>query len=131
MQQQPSDRDLEHRVAYLEGRVAELEEYKRASSDRDAALLVRIDHFIEDLRLIQREQIRSFDSLQSGQQELRSRMDSMERNLVIIIDTMRDHKAAIEHLDGTVNGLAVTVNALADGQAEILMLLRGPQKRND
>lgn len=115
MQQQPID--PEQRFLQIENRLAELERKASLQEDRDIALLRRVDDFIADLRRVERVQMRSFEALQTGQQELRAsqaeqenRLERIERSLEKLVDVAKDHKQAIE---------------------TVYQLLSGQQKTND
>jgi uncharacterized coiled-coil protein SlyX len=148
MQQQPT---TEQRLVLLESRIAELERKAAAQADLDIALLRRVDDFIDDLRRIERVQMRAFEELKATQQEhsaqltaqdgrlasIETRLDHVERNVDVLVDTAKDHKQAIEGvardvgaLAGNVGALTRDVGALAQGQTQILALLTR-QKPND
>ncbi|MBO0796321.1 MAG: hypothetical protein J2P36_35975 [Ktedonobacteraceae bacterium] len=118
MQQQPT---TEQRLIILEHRVTELERKAAAQEDRDHALLARVDGFIDDLRRIERVQMRSFDELKAGQLELKTELEArmdrlevrmdrlehnmeiMERNIEVLADTAKNHKVAIESVASDVS----------------------------
>ncbi|MBO0777263.1 MAG: hypothetical protein J2P37_00345 [Ktedonobacteraceae bacterium] len=114
MQQQPPD--TEQRLFLMEQRIAELERKVTAQEERDQALLARVDGFIDDLRRIERVQMRAFDELKAGQLEhsarlerVESRIDHIEqdmgtitRNIEVLADVAKDHKQAIERIDTNV-----------------------------
>lgn len=107
MQQEPN---IDQRFALIEARIAELERFRQSLDQRDAALLARIDGFIDDLRRLERNQMTSFDALQSQIANLESTVKSDIANL------------------------ASNINLLAQGQAAIMTLLQQQgqaPKRND
>jgi hypothetical protein len=127
--------NLEERFALLESRVAELERQRTVQEDRDIALLARIDTFIDDLRRIERVQMRSFEELRAGQNDQRAefrahqeyvteQFDNVETNMSVLIDAAKSHKGAIEQLhEGQ--------QAMQAGQEQILAILTGKAKTND
>src|SRR5258708_10306569 len=70
------DLPIEKRVFILESKIAELERFRQSLDDRDIALLRRVDDFIDDLRRVERVQMRSFDALAAGQKDLEARLTS-------------------------------------------------------
>ena len=60
-----AEQNVEGRLAQLETKVAELERQRGIQEDRDIAFLARIDGFIDDLRRVERVQMRSFDELKA------------------------------------------------------------------
>jgi hypothetical protein len=112
---------VEERLTILEQRVAEFERFRHAQEDRDIALLARIDGFIDDLRRIERVQMRGFEELKSEQQEIKADLQEVKaeqkKAFATVADTMRDHKQALE--------------TLAAGQQQIITLLTGQAPRND
>jgi hypothetical protein len=62
-----AEQSVEERLTQIESRLAELERQRGIQEDRDIALLARIDGFIDDLRRVERVQMRSFDELKAGQ----------------------------------------------------------------
>lgn len=137
-----SEQNIEERVAFLENRVTELERQRAVQEDRDIALLARVDNFIDDLRRVERVQMRGFDELRVGQNELReelrahqeyttarfdgveARLDNVETDVTVLIEAAKEHKAAIEDIH-------TQVQSLAAGQQQILEILMGGQRRND
>lgn len=111
------EQSLEERVANLEAEVTALKLAKQAQEDRDIALLARIDNFIDDLRRVERTQLRAFDAQAVQLNGLDRRMDTVETNVATLIDAAKDHKQAIE--------------SLAAGQQQILEILIGKPPRND
>jgi Mg2+ and Co2+ transporter CorA len=122
---------IEERFELLENRVTELERFRRSQEERDLALLYRVDNFIDDLRRIERVQMRSFDEIMQHQKEQDARLDSLETSVAILVDAAKDHKRAIEALALGQQELAQGQQALAQGQQQILMLLTGKAPRND
>lgn len=120
MQEQPT----EQRLAILENRVTELERERDRQADRDIALLARIDDFIDDLRRVERVQMRAFEELTAGQK-------NTETALVTVVDTLKDHKANIETLAGRVNNLEDGQQRIEAGLQQVIMILTGQSPRND
>ena len=114
----------EQRLIILENRVSELERERGIQADRDIALLARIDDFIDDLRRVERVQLKAFETLTAGQK-------STEAALATIVDALQDHKANIETLGGRVNGLEDGQRVLQAGQEQIIALLTGKSPHND
>lgn len=108
---------FEERFALLESRVEELERQRAVQEGRDLALLARIDNFIDDLRRIERVQMRLFDSIIAHQKEQNARLSSLETSVATLVDAAKDHKKAIE--------------TLVQGQQQILTILMGEQRLND
>lgn len=108
----------EERLAALERDVAELKQARRIQDDRDVALLARIDGFIDDLRRMERVQMRGFEELMLGQ---RRTNDSLE----VVVDALKDHKSAIESLGARVNSVEDRLDRLEAGQQQIISLLTG------
>lgn len=129
----------EQRFALLESRVAELERQRAVQEDRDIALLARIDGFIDDLRRIERVQMRAFDDLKSGQKNIETTLETTTDEVILLVDAAQDHKKAIETLAETardhkagIESLAEQVATLAAGQQQIITLLTGGKSpRND
>jgi len=129
----------EQRFVMLEQRVAELEHQRAVQEERDIALLARIDNFIDDLRRVERVQMRAFDDLKAGQKQLEARVESVETDVAILIDAAESHKEAIDALTeiardhkAGIESLAQQVATLAAGQQQIITLLTGgPSPRND
>lgn len=121
MQQQPT---TEQRLAILEGRVTDLERERERQADRDIALLARIDSFIDDMRRVERVQIRMFDELSAGQK-------TIETAIKAIPETLQDHKAHIEALGGRINGLEAGQEHIEAGLQQVILLLTGKAPRND
>ncbi len=117
-------RNLEERFTLLESRVLGLERQREIQEDRDIALLARIDSFIDDLHRIERVQMRGFEDLKIGQKNLEARQDHLERGLIDVVDTLKNHKMSIETLAEQITGLVA-------GQQQILSLLIGNIPRND
>src|SRR5258708_864474 len=115
MQQEPPT--TEERLALIESKVADLERKNQEGSDRDMALLYRIDNFIEDLRRVERVQMRAFETLMAGQKEEAKRLSKVEEAIVSIDETLKNHKLNIE--------------TLAAGQQQILEILLGRSPRSD
>ena len=141
-----SQHNTEERLSIVESKVAHLELAREAQETRDLALLARIDSFIGDLHRVERTQIRGFDAralqikgtkddirqLQKTVTVLVTAVEKQERNIEILAGTARDHKAAIENIDGRVLGLTRQVQELtghiqelAVGQRLIIELLTG------
>ena len=133
--QQPT---TEERLAQLEKDVAGLKLQRAIQETRDIALLARIDTFIDDLRRIERVQMKAFDSqalqlkevrddikqIQETQTALVRAAELHEKNIVVLGDAGKEHKAVIEKLhEGQ--------QALQAGQEQILAILTGKAKTND
>lgn len=112
-----TEKSINERFTLLESRVEELERQRLVQEDRDLALLARIDNFIDDLRRIERVQMRSFETIMTHQKEQDTRLDMLETKVATLIDAAKDHKQAIE--------------SLAQGQQQILAILTGGRGRND
>ncbi len=147
------DQSTEQRISRLENQMAALEmfkreqeAFKREQENRDLALLARIDGFIDDLRRIERVQMRGFEDMKTGQRNIEANVavltetaKSHTQAITVLAETAKDHKQVIEGLAGQVNELAQNVKELAGnvgelatGQQEILLLLRGGrQPQND
>ncbi len=115
---------LEERFALLESRVKELEHQRLVQEDRDLALLARIDNFIDDLRRVERVQMRSFEAIMTHQKDQSELIDAIETSIGALETTVvnkgdaaKDHKQAIE--------------SLAQGQQHVLTILMGEQRRNN
>lgn len=133
-----AEQNTEDRLSLLEARVSELEHQRAVQEERDIALLARIDNFIDDLRRIERVQMRAFDAQAVQLNGLTRRMDSVEASvgqivqvvnnhsetLTTLVGAAKDHKAAIEDIAGQVQSLAA-------GQQQILEILLGKPPRND
>lgn len=79
-----AEQSVEERFAQIESRLTDLERQKSIQEDRDIALLARIDGFIDDLRRVERVQIRGFEELKTGQRNL-------EVAVVGIVETLNAH----------------------------------------
>ena len=119
-----AEQNTDQRLANLEQRVSELEHQRRVQEDRDIALLARIDTFIDSLHRVERTQMRGFEQLHGQLKDHEVRLDRLETNVNTLVEATKDHKAAIETLAGN-------VNTLASGQAQILAILTGQQRRDD
>jgi methionine synthase I (cobalamin-dependent) len=142
-QQQPSD--LERRVAFIESKLVEFQRFEYEQGNRDSALIIRIDNVAEEVRIVKQQQGTAFDTAQANHKEASARLDQLEAAIAVLIETAKDHKAAIEAVDHKVDALDhkvdvfaanvdVTMTALAQGQtllaqgqATILALLQGQQ----
>jgi chromosome segregation ATPase len=141
-----AEQSVEERLTQIEHRVAELERQRGTQDDRDLALLARIDGFIDDLRRVERVQMRGFDDLKADVRELQAGQKNLETAVGVIVETLQDHKKAIESLAGQMNAQAgqintltvqvsaltsqvkdqaSVINTLAAGQAQILAILTG------
>src|SRR5579859_1348316 len=123
-QQQPN---FEARFLHIEGRLAALELAREEQETRDIAILARIDGFIDDLRRIERVQMRGFDTIMQSQQaqatdikslqETQARLigivERQEQNIAVLAETAKDHKVAIESLAETAKGRKVAIESLA------------------
>jgi len=118
------EQNIEERFAQIESRVAELERQRSIQEDRDMALLARIDGFIDDLRRVERVQMRGFDTLMAGQKSLDARMTSVETTIGVVAET-------VEALSDRMGALADQVNTLVAGQAQILARLANNPGNND
>lgn len=108
----------EQRLELVEKRVAELERQRRIQEDRDIALLARIDNFIDDLRRVERVQMRAFDELKADILEVKADIHELQAGQQGVVEILADHKKHIEDL--------------AAGQQQIISLLTGKQPpRND
>ncbi len=121
-QQQPN---IEARLLHIEGRLAALELARQEQETRDIAILARIDGFIDDLRRIERVQMRAFESqavqikeVRDDVKQIQERMAVQERNIAALAEAAKDHKVAIETLAGQVQELAV-------GQKMLIEILTG------
>lgn len=118
MQQEPTDHE---RIVFLESKLADLErQFKQRNQvvdERDWAMLIRIDSFREEFKQANLENKRMFETLMTGQVELTKRMDNVENTLGVVVDTLSNHKVAID--------------ALVAGQQQIIALLVGTSKQND
>lgn len=150
---------LEERFAALENRVVELERQRAVQEERDLALLARIDDFIDDLRRIERVQMRSFDVIMTHQKEQYARLTSLEASVAALVETAKEHKRAIEILAEATKeqkqAIEMLINVardqkeaidtlteaskdhkraidtLAQGQQQILAILTGEQRLHD
>lgn len=120
---------IEERLSLVEAKIAELELFKAQQEERDIALLARIDGFAEDLRRVERAQIRSFEKLHADQNSLRAefrahqeyvveRFNNVEADVSVLIDAAKSHRTAIEDIHSQVQELAA-------GQRQILEILAG------
>jgi septation ring formation regulator EzrA len=107
----------EERLSRLESDVAELQHAKREQENRDIALLARVDGFIDDLRRVERTQMRAFDELRAGQQEQKTAIERLNEGQ--------------QELQTGLTGLAGQVRGLAAGQQQILEILLGNPPRNN
>lgn len=145
--------DFEQRFAGLESRIAELEHQRAVQEERDIALLARIDNFIDDLRRIERVQMRAFDAQAARLKAIESDIKALTQSVTILADvsqshkqaietlaeTARDHKAGIESVatiannsQDAIKSLAQQVATLAAGQQQIITILTGNKPpRND
>ena len=93
MQQEP----LENRVAALESQLADLknrfESYQESQNNVGLALLARVDGFIDDLRRVERVQMRSFDELKNGQKTLESAVQGLAVGQQQIIELLTGGKS--------------------------------------
>lgn len=119
-----AESNTEERLARLEHDVAELLQARRIQDDRDIALLARIDTFIDDLHRVERVQMRSFEELMAGQKETNARLEGQEAAIGLVIDTLKNHKGAIEEL-------GMRLSNLEAGQQQILNILLGKPPIND
>ena len=110
-------RSTEQRLSALESEVAALKVFKQEQENRDLALLARIDGFIDDLRRVERVQMKAFDHLSSEVRDIKAEVGDIKATQTVIVDAVKDHKQAIEQL--------------AIGQQQILALLTGDPRRND
>lgn len=145
--------DFEQRFSELESRIAELERMRAIQEDRDIALLARIDGFIDDLRRIERVQMRAFDAQSAQLKDIESDVKTINEVVAALVEATHSHKQAIETLGGilldhkttvelliigegktrdTVDSLKEQVAMLAAGQQQIITLLTGSKSpRND
>ena len=119
-----SEQSIEQRLSTVEGKIAAIEIFKREQElfkqkqeNRDLALLARIDGFIDDLRRVERVQMRSFDTIIATQREQAAEIKELKETQAVLVDAAKDHKQAIE--------------SLAQGQQQIITLLTGKPPRND
>jgi hypothetical protein len=126
----------EQRLSALEARMAALESSKREQEDRDIALLARVDGFIDDLRRIERVQMRGFDELRADHNDLHAefrahqeymgeRFDTIENHLNVRIDVIEDN------LTARLDEQRVAIQTLQAGQQQILDILQSKLKTND
>ncbi len=142
-QQQP---DLEARLLHIESRLAALELAREEQETRDIAILARIDGFIDDLRRIERVQMRSFDEIKIEQQELKSVVkaqaadikslqetqaqlirivERQEQNVAVLAETAKGHKVAIESLAESAKGHKVAIEGLAETAKDHKVAIEG------
>ena len=118
MQSEPTNAELAARLFVAENKIIELERLAREQRGIDVALLTRVDSFIEENRVLGRDQTRGFDRVETAQRDTSTRLDNIEAAIGELVATAKDHKANIE--------------ALAIGQNKIIALLTGGTgKRND
>jgi hypothetical protein len=122
---------IQELVARLETRVAELERQRRIQEDRDISLLARVDDFTDDLRRIERIQLRGFEEQRAHQEYVTERFEHVEARL----DTVEDHltkliEAAVIQKEA-IEALYVGQQSLIAGQEQILLILAGKPKTND
>jgi hypothetical protein len=124
-------RSTEQRLSALESEVAALKVFKQEQENRDLSLLARIDGFIDDLRRVERVQMKAFDHLSAEVRDIKATQTAISAEVrdikvevrdikvtqTVIVDAVKDHKQAIEQL--------------AIGQQQILALLTGDPRRND
>lgn len=104
----------EERLAALERDVAELKQARRIQEDRDVALLARIDGFIDDLRRIERVQMRSFEGLATRMNEGFATAHEDIGELALVA---KNHKEALD--------------SIMASQQQIIAILTGNPKTND
>lgn len=133
---------LEQRFALLETRVAELEHQRRIQEDRDVALLARVDNFTDDLRRIERVQLRGFEEQRAHQEYVterfeavenrlggvENRIDGVENHLTARLDTVEDHLTKLTEITISHRQVLETLQA---GQQQILDILKGKPRTND
>lgn len=136
--QQPT---MEERFAVLETRVAELERQRHIQEDRDVALLARVDNFTDDLRRVERVQLRGFEEQQAHQEYVTERfdhigirLDSVENHLTARLDTVEDHLTsltqAVVSQKEAIEALYKGQQALIAGQEQMLAILTQKPKTN-
>lgn len=134
--------------------MTESERQRSIQEDRDVALLARVDNFTDDLKRMERAQLRGFDELsavQHAQEEyltarldtvdnqlghLTVRLDTVEEHLTARLDTVEDHltalteavvshKEAIEAIYTGQQALQAGMRVLQAGQQQIFEILAG------
>lgn len=113
---------IQELAALLEARIIELEHQRRIREDQDVALLARVDDFTNDLKRIERVQLRSFEEQHAHQEYVTGRFAHVEARL----DTVEDHLGAVEshltarldtveeHLDTVENHLTARLDTVED-----------------
>lgn len=127
-----STRSIEERLSLVEAKIAELELFKAQQEERDIALLARVDGLAEDIRRVERVQMRSSERLDNLRIEFRAhqeyvaeRFNNVEADVSVLIDAAKSHRVAIEDIHSQVQELAA-------GQRHILEILTGGRpKIND
>ncbi|HLZ56469.1 MAG TPA: hypothetical protein VKR06_05925 [Ktedonosporobacter sp.] len=112
-----SQQSIEERLLIVEGKIAELELTKQTQEMRDLGLLARIDGFIDDLRRIERVQLRGFDTIMAVQREQATDIKELKAVQSLLVDAAKDHKKAID--------------SLHTGQQQIIELLTGGRPRTN
>lgn len=111
----------EQRLSALEREFADLKRQiavKQAEQETlDQALLARIDSFLASQARQERSQLTIFQQTMAAHKEHDRDLGALKRNDESIAEVLANHKQALEEL-------------LA-GQAQIIALLKGEQKRND
>lgn len=118
----------ETRLAALERKFAALERdrqrERQLQDERDIALLARIDSFLEDLRRMDRSQLRMFEVQLAELRMQGMHIETLGQDVGSLAEIARNHKDSIEQV-------GQEVRDLADPVGQILALLTGQQKQND
>ena len=140
-----AQQSIEERVAFLESKIAEYEaeraqmrelvgmsadvkeEQEKKQEEHDIAQLARIDSMNEDVRRIERTQIRGFEDMRTSQKELRDDLRlrihagnmELRDEIATQADALRtEYHAGYTYLGGRIGGVEKAVEQLQVGQQE-------------
>ncbi|MGH2505873.1 MAG: hypothetical protein ACRDHZ_00400 [Ktedonobacteraceae bacterium] len=137
--------NTEQRLAAIEEQISLLlrfkEEQELAKQEQEAhdiALLARIDSLSEDMRRIERVQIRGFEETRAGHKYANAVLDTIEDEQTRLVEIAVNHTQAINTLlEGqqahkeAIKSLQESQQQLLVGQQQIIEMLMGKPRRND
>lgn len=125
---QQNDNDWQ---ASIEARIAALEAFKQTQEDIDSGLLARVDGAYDTIKRVERIMINGFQSLRVELAATNKRLESHETALAEIIDTLKNHKVAIEELGERMGKVEGRLEGMDGTLQQILAILIGGKGVND
>lgn len=105
----------EDRLVILEGKMTESERQRSMQENRDVALLARVDNLSDDLKRMERVQLRGFDELRTGQNDLRAVQHAQEEYLTARINDVEGHLTArLDTVDNQLGHLTARLDTVED-----------------